>query len=371
MDARVLGRESEVGGRKSEVGAGHAVRARRERTPCRSSPCRSVPARRSAFTLVELLVVITIIIILMGLLTPVVMIALANAKEARIKLEIATMDGAFKAYKEKRGSYPPSDFTNIGTAKLVGGNLNYTPPSSSSHPQLDALAMHLSKAFPRCNIQTEIAAIIVSNPNYPSTSAPAPVSPSQAIYFWLSGFCTDPEHPISGLLAAGTTREAPFFEFDRARLSFTGLPATAAPCYCAADTPGVPYVYFASQNYLTHAASIYSGPSSFNAIGNKTGYPMTPYDTAVWGQGGTGILRPYAADAYVKNQAPAPVNPNSFQIISAGLDMAFGGGGVDDAGNQDPTYVVAYFKQGTFYGTGDKDNLTNFSDKNLGDAIPR
>ena len=355
MDARVLGRESEVGGRRSEVGVEHAVRA------CRERPlCRSVTARRSGFTLVELLVVITIIIILMGLLTPVVMIALGRAKEGRIMLEIATLDGAMKAYKEKRGSYPPSDFTNIGTATYsTTAGFTYTAPSTTLHPQLDILATHLAKAFPRCNIQTELAAIIVSNPNYPG-KVNAPVSPSQAIYFWLSGFSTDVEHPISGLLTnAGGPREAPFFEFDKTRLSYTGLPTpptTAVPCYCASDTPGVPYVYFAAQNYNTHAIT-------------------TPYVTSVWQQGGTGLVRPYAADPYSPPYSatvtPTPVNINSFQIISAGLDGDFGKGGIDDAGNKDPTYTVAYFKQGNFYASGDKDNLTNFSDRTLGDAIPK
>src|SRR5438132_1521959 len=42
---------------------------------------RAPSRRRGGFTLVELLVVITIIIILMGLLTPVVINALARAKE--------------------------------------------------------------------------------------------------------------------------------------------------------------------------------------------------------------------------------------------------------------------------------------------------
>jgi prepilin-type N-terminal cleavage/methylation domain-containing protein len=334
---------------------------------------RNPGQRRSGFTLVELLVVITIIIILMGLLTPVVMIALGRAKEGRITLEIATLDGAMKAYKEKRGSYPPSDFVNIGTATYsTTAGFTYTGPSTASHPQLDALATHLAKAFPRCNIQTELAAIIVSNPNYPG-KVPAPVSPSQAIYFWLSGFSTDVEHPISALITNSTgPREAPFFEFDKTRLSYTNLPATAAPNYCASDTRGIPYVYFASQNYFTHASSIYSGPGDFNKPGSKTGgFPMTPYDTALWQQGGTGLVRPYAADPYSAASVPTFAMPNSFQIISAGLDGDFGKGGVDDAGGHDANIIVAYFKQGNFYATGDKDNLTNFSDRTLGDAIPK
>ena len=73
--------------------------------PTRSRRCRifvlrtpvpsllSPAGRRGAgFTLVELLVVITIIIILMGLLTPVVINALTRAKEARILAEIAMLD---------------------------------------------------------------------------------------------------------------------------------------------------------------------------------------------------------------------------------------------------------------------------------------
>jgi type II secretory pathway pseudopilin PulG len=336
-------------------------------------------APRRAFTLVELLVVITIIIILMGLLTPVVINALTRAKEARILAEINILDGAFKQYKADVGALPPSDFSNIGTASISGGNYSYTPVNS---PQYIALANHIQKAFPRCNVNTEIAAIILSNPKYPNTY-PAPISPAQAIVFWLSGFCSDKEHPISGLLTisgstvvpnSAATRDAPRIDFDKTRLTWlNGLPGTTAPCYCPADTPGVPYVYFASQNYVAHAAAGYAVPADFGTKG-------TPYDTRVWNQGGSGLLRPYAADPPPENNngvLAGPVNPSSFQIVSAGLDSDFGGGGVMDNNTSDATTTsnkfpaLAFFNSGTWFATGDKDNLTNFSSNTLGDSIPR
>jgi type II secretory pathway pseudopilin PulG len=285
------------------------------------------------------LVVITIIIILIGLLTPVVIIALNRAKESRIQTEINMLDSAFKAYKEKHGSYPPSDFLHI---------------TNMNSPQYIALANHLAKAFPRCNVGTEIQAIITAAGG---NSAPdPPINPAQAVTFWLSGFCTDPEQPISGLLKnPPLQREAPLIDFDKTRLYPTSL---ALKCYAPVDTPGVPYVYFAAQSYYY-----------FTGSGK---YVVASFNVGATGNGGTGYVHPYAIDQQAPPAGTPPtfVNASSFQIIHAGLDSDFGGGGTSNAS---PTNTsVAYFPSGTNYNNGDKDNIVNFSGgKNLGDSIPQ
>jgi type II secretory pathway pseudopilin PulG len=355
----------------------------------------SQPGRR-AFTLVELLVVITIIIILMGLLTPVIMIALGNAKEARIIGDIAGLDTALKAYKEKYGSYPPSDFSDM----MIGVNVN---TNSSA-------ARHLAKAFPRCDVTVELK--YIQQPWEPANlTFPAGqfFSPADALVFWLSGFSPDPEHPITGLLpppgtsvanalAMSLPTRSPFFEFAQARVQrqprWSNLGSgtvvqlqngvwaycdgssnwyLTVPVYSPADTPGVPYVYFASQNYVVRTGGV--------PFINTAGYQVAfPYDTRTWQQGGQpSSVCPYASDPpagqfpaggnWKSGQGPQPVNPNSFQIISAGLDGDFGGGGVGVQGSGHP--ILAYFPSGMFYASGDNDNLTNFSPRNLGDSIPK
>ncbi len=278
-------------------------------------------APRRGFTLVELLVVIGIIAILMALLSPVVYLAIVKAQEARIAAEVTSLDGAMKAFKEKYGMYPPSDFTNMNTSGPVG--------------------LFLSKAFPNCNVQTELTWI--------TGHSSATLTPAQALVFWLYGFSPDTEHPLSGLANAPAT---PFFPFDQARLTtttYTTATNGASPqqfaAYCPANGQGAPYVYFASQSY---------------SAGTTNGYNL--------GQGGAGVCKPYLAD----NSAAASgsvvyVNPMSFQIISAGLDGNYGVGNCSfpsGGTTNGPTGVQAY-------GAGDLDNITNFSNgTNLQNDVP-
>src|SRR3954468_21822513 len=68
------------------------------------------------FTLVELLVVITIIGILAALITVAAVGALKKARQTEIKAEINQMDGGFNEVKNKSNAFPP----NCQTDKTSG-----------------------------------------------------------------------------------------------------------------------------------------------------------------------------------------------------------------------------------------------------------
>src|SRR5215470_4015230 len=76
---------------------------------------RSRLTPRSAFTLVELLVVITIIGILAALITVAAVGALKSARRTEVKAEINQIDGGFNEVKNKTNAFPPNCQTD-GTA---------------------------------------------------------------------------------------------------------------------------------------------------------------------------------------------------------------------------------------------------------------
>ena len=66
---------------------------------------------RKAFTIVELLTVVTIIALLLGILLPSVAAIRTKAKETAQKAQFATIEMALEAFKQDYGDYPRSDFT--------------------------------------------------------------------------------------------------------------------------------------------------------------------------------------------------------------------------------------------------------------------
>jgi prepilin-type N-terminal cleavage/methylation domain-containing protein len=320
------------------------------------------PTVRPAFTLVEMLVVITIIGILASLGTVAIFKALEAAKRARIKVEITNLSNAIESYKLKYGDYPPS--------YIDAADNNPANPNSS----VAQITRHLAKAFPRCDVAKELSYL-------PSTK----MTPAQALVFWLTSISKDPAHPLS----APTTDRNVLYDFDRTRLSSGGwtvtnnIPAYTPQVYVDQSGKNSPFVYFEARGYFGHA--IQSPGSSQILVPNCYPYLLEPWDLNQNGKIDPGTTGPPQQDVLADssgNWQPSSyqkicANPKSFQIISAGLDGSFGGPGVTppSSAKYNGKNVTVYYKSfpsGLGYDTtgGDDDNLTNFSEGALGDAKP-
>lgn len=184
-----------------------------------------------AFTLTELLVVITIIAILAGLITGAAINALNRAKQAAITLEIQQLAGSLEDIKNTYGAYPPNVFRNSDTTLGLTNNEKRTNASN--------LVLFMRKSVSR---STEFQTVLQSPPQRNTTSDlldnlypvyETGLTPAEALVFWLQGFSKDVQRPLSGtdLVARsiddnGTTEDdvitiesfTPLYDFDRGRL---------------------------------------------------------------------------------------------------------------------------------------------------------
>jgi prepilin-type N-terminal cleavage/methylation domain-containing protein len=280
--------------------------------------------KRRAFTLVELLVVITIIGILVSLSSVAVFKALEAAHRSKIKVEIAQLEMALGAYSQKHGEFPPSDLTVANKATIV---------------------RHLARAFPRCNADTEANALIAMN-----------LSPAQALVYWLRGLGNNVTAPITDTAHVSI----PNFDFSEERLS--GSP----PVYHAPNCKDTPYVYFNYKSYWDHNNAPFSAGSAgicrpyMNDPSKAGSIPVSQYD-----DNRNSKLDP-------SEYRHLFVNSNSFQIVCSGLDGLFGTGGksMTFAGATPSIVTGKLFPTGVGYSDDDNDNVTNFSDGQLSDMIP-
>ena len=166
----------------------------RFRPACLRSPSTS---GASAFSLVELLVVMAIIGILAGLLVGLAPVAMQRARESRLKAELKAIEGYIEGYKYKYGVYPPDGL------KLVNGT-----------PERDAQGNLVIR--PELNpLYYELSGVIVENPYSPGgrfvpigeeTSANAPKLSSDTVRTWFGrdGFVN----------AAGVDRKRSLFKAE-------------------------------------------------------------------------------------------------------------------------------------------------------------
>ncbi len=360
--------------------------------PPAPSPQPLVP--HSAFTLTELLVVITIIAILASLITAAAVNALNASKRARISLEINQLGQSMEEFKNKYGAYPPNLLTPSGLQDSKG-NYIYNIHEND-------LVRAFKKAFPRSNEPPIIFRQLAGDSSVGGTADAGGyltngLDGAEAIYFWLGGFSEDPQYPISGpggpsfLSAQAEEIEGRdrIYEFDLGRLgprdensgvfhdmtlsngtgrfieytiNLNGVNQTRRINFWRYTPSGSkePYVYFDASR---HRAQVEVSP--------RTNPPTYLVEYAPWCyETPDAVVRPLLRlNESIRNRIEF-ANNNKFQILHAGLDDTWGPMGtafeMGNVGSQASPNVIL-FPAGPF--TGDiADTLTNFTSGTLESA---
>lgn len=159
---------------------------------------------KSAFTLVELLVVITIIGILVALLVPAVINARVAALRTRIAAEVKGVDSNMENFslEVSGGAYPPNAF--VGE---YAGASNGTDEARVRDKVVSDFKRFFNKAFPKHREPKElIAGLVGMNSGYQIQTQNSVtggqnglgLSPAEAAVFWRQTFSADPRYPLSG-----------------------------------------------------------------------------------------------------------------------------------------------------------------------------
>lgn len=356
---------SQGGRRKAEGGS------------CLSFPLPPSPLRLrgslppSAFTLTELLVVITIIAILASLITAGAMNAMRRSQEAAITLEIGQLADAVERFKTETlgGAYPPNG-VSTGNA-LIGNDFVRT----------------FRKAFPRHQEHEGLLRRMagqtgaISGDNSNATTLPNGMNAAEAVYFWLGGFSTDPVYPLSGpggpafdpssTMGEILENRNGVFEFDLARLT----PRNDVGVFYGTDNGGDGrfVLYDDPQTGNRRRINLWryapKGSESAYIYCDASRYDPANYDLDLSGAIGAGIYGVKKVREGVSSPSGIAdvvfMNKGKFQILHPGLDGEWGAmSGFQTNGT---TVPVLLFPLGPFTGEV-ADTLTNFTTGTLENA---
>jgi general secretion pathway protein G len=376
-------------------------------------------SQRTAFTLVEMLAVITILGILASLISVAVVAAKKKIAVMKVTNEIRGLETALAAWKARFGEYPPDLAGVRDNAANPLGNVDSDPTNYYNNGTATTqtftratLFTHLQTAFPR---YSWAATWYVMGGNGPYGFAqsmitarvdPALLDPSTALVLWLggmpvpnsvdssgnitsvlkqlNGLSTNPGNPFDN----NANRIAPFFQFDTARLRAiyldsnnmpqpqTSWPATNLIAFqylpdlpTSGPTPQ-PYIYFSARSNYAWAVPNNSG-RTVAARGYDPRFQYWPtYESSytiseIANTLSNGAITPTKYTIHVRpyfHLSPGKginewFNSDTCQIICAGLDGLYGAISVDspDGG----TNQTARSNPGVPYAPTYTDNLGN------------
>ncbi|MEO1618269.1 MAG: type II secretion system protein [Planctomycetota bacterium] len=307
---------------------------------------------RQGFTLVELLVVITIIGAIAALSIPAIGQVLKIARRSAMKSEMTVIDNGITSYYTKYNDYPP-DFSNWNIVKRH--YLKIFPDISTS--ELNLLYRFLDDVA-----DDDTTSQMTANP-FANGYDPTAMDRAEALVWSLGGFSSDPQFPFTGeggpLALWNTaspndpssyeynfTRNAPEIDFDPARLTAVPFDTTAAKSFTnrnrSADfDPGAnatdifptyvlredhsPVVYFDARTYVYNAGT--AAAPAYNGFARAASDSVTGFDGVRPVYSNVPGLTPTSGDyGSVPNalQGWQFANPKTFQVLAPGLDGFYG-----------------------------------------------
>lgn len=296
---------------------------------------------RSAFTLVELLMVMAIIAILVSLVAAGLFKVMNQVGIVRTRTEISEMEAALAAFMQDYNlPNPPPSYLVL--REDLAYNLTVPLEAQSLQFLKQAFGKNLGASGGidwngNGQIDTGVGMVLEGEQclifylgGIPNTAAQLAGAPPQCL-----GFSTNNVKPSWGSMPVlgenpNGPRRGPYFNFQTGRLVPPTVVNPSFPANLASQTffvyidawnvkvntlggTGMPYAYFSSfgnnnqYNIYTAVASLYAplGQGDCESIGLKVGATM------------------YSASAYYQALG-SYTNPNKFQIISAGQDGVFG-----------------------------------------------
>lgn len=283
--------------------------------------------RRSAFTLLELLAVISVIAILVALIMPALMNAFRNTNNAEVSVEFSKLTTAMESFKSDHGGIAP--WSAIVLRETGGTNGSNWDRESRSRirriwPQYNfASNVDFNGDGDTADVLTltasECLVFFLGGMRTMQPSAGGPSTPG------LQGFSKNPINPFN---RTGENREIGYFEFDPDQL-------------VDVDSDGM-------LDYMDPLAD-QQLPILFVSNNNGQGYATSD-----------GSL-----NFYVQGDGTTPWKKGSFQLISPGGDGEFGFEPIIDSSNP-PLAVPQPYSSGATVPQFQDDNITNFSDGTLG-----
>jgi prepilin-type N-terminal cleavage/methylation domain-containing protein len=327
--------------------------------------------RREAYTLIELLIVITIIAILAGLTLAGVMMALRKPAETQSKVEIGQIDGAIQAFISKYdgAKYVPSRI------KVCRNFQTYNMNDPFDAESVRFIAKTIGRNSPQfLDLSTNPPGGKWASTNGIQWTPTMPVGGGeileghQCLVFFLGGLQVQNGNQV---MCVGFSPDAgnpdvpptpgqgigPFYNFQPARLAIP----PGKTYFCAYVDPYGVHPENNQVQYYAYFSSYHGNQNDYNHFATNPQLLATSVPTSdctslgVW---------PYASSATTGTSAkPQYVKPNSWQIICAGRDGKFGPG-TDMSGTTTTPY---YWTPSTAASIPDpgKDDQANFGANKL------